>query len=542
VTLRYPCIACAAAALVLVQSSRSASDSGPNRVVDGRAQAAASRAEGDPAGKTRDDGRVARLADAARRLGSAVVLVGHPDGWRGTAFVISRKHRLLATTAHVADYDLASGGLLAVPNGTADAVRVERIWYHPGIIRRLDEGLYARSDDPRDGELTLLCPDVAVLQLSEGGPELPAECDLAPDEGPRALDSQPVGLLGFPGDEGPFWPTESHKAAAKFTGGVMTRVAGLPWDRGAPPGQGDWITSSAKLGNGSSGGPLFLADGRVVGLYSRPASEHPGSDTCSVKSRCVKEIILYYRLGDRVDGAPGRPEWGPDPNLPRLRRAVELVREADALRRRGDYRAAGARCNEAIRSVPGYAWAYLQRSKVYLGYSATSWGALSFEERARYTRWAFDDSLLCIEILAKSPEWMGPSRADTPAPSNDPYLIHAENMKNTSMLNDYSPRGLRMTVGYIDAMILPRKGLDDADRAFALNCRAQCRRFLGEWDGARRDFDEAIRLAPDEPRWRINRALLWERLGRPDLAAEDRRAAERLRREASAAPDADSSP
>ena len=46
--------------------------------------------------------QVRRLEAAARRLAPAVMYVGHPDGDSGTAFVISRKHRLLATNAHVA--------------------------------------------------------------------------------------------------------------------------------------------------------------------------------------------------------------------------------------------------------------------------------------------------------------------------------------------------------------------------------------------------------------------------------------------------------
>ena len=90
---------------------------------------------------TPDD--VVRLEEAALRLRPAICWVGRPDGTHATAFVISRKYRLLATAAHVADLAFDKGGLLAVPEGTTVAYRVERVWYHPGIVRKLDEGLYA---------------------------------------------------------------------------------------------------------------------------------------------------------------------------------------------------------------------------------------------------------------------------------------------------------------------------------------------------------------------------------------------------------------
>jgi hypothetical protein len=67
-----------------------------------------------------------------------VVLLGHPDSGYGSAFIISRKNRLLATVAHVADrFSEMDGILLAVPNDAAFEYRVERVWYHPALERNI---------------------------------------------------------------------------------------------------------------------------------------------------------------------------------------------------------------------------------------------------------------------------------------------------------------------------------------------------------------------------------------------------------------------
>ena len=52
--------------------------------------------------------------DRARRCGPSVMLVGDPEHFMGTAFVISSKNRLLATNAHVADKFYELGSMLAL--------------------------------------------------------------------------------------------------------------------------------------------------------------------------------------------------------------------------------------------------------------------------------------------------------------------------------------------------------------------------------------------------------------------------------------------
>ena len=59
-----------------------------------------------------------QLGNKVRTQEAAVFLVGHPKVGRGTAWVISKKHRLLATNAHVADIQFRAGSkIMAISAG-----------------------------------------------------------------------------------------------------------------------------------------------------------------------------------------------------------------------------------------------------------------------------------------------------------------------------------------------------------------------------------------------------------------------------------------
>src|SRR5688500_5552945 len=67
----------------------------------------------------------ADLGDFVRKSQQAVLLVGHPKHGRGTAWVISKQHRLVATNAHVADIlNDAGGSMMAIVNGTATVYKI----------------------------------------------------------------------------------------------------------------------------------------------------------------------------------------------------------------------------------------------------------------------------------------------------------------------------------------------------------------------------------------------------------------------------------
>ena len=126
------------------------------------------------------------LAAAARAVSQAVVLIGNPVSGIGTAFVISKRDRLLATAAHVADTWTTAGSLTVLCNGTATPCNVQQVWYHPGVVRGTGR-LLIRCRDPLLARWPGPCPDLAVVQLAEG-PELTAEVTLAtPEELQRTL-------------------------------------------------------------------------------------------------------------------------------------------------------------------------------------------------------------------------------------------------------------------------------------------------------------------------------------------------------------------
>src|SRR5262245_28405038 len=116
---------------------------------------------GDPAailGQTRDAGAlpfwtkpnaddIRTLGERAQAMERGIFVIGYSKN-HGTGWVISKKHRLLVTNAHVADIMVEAGGkMFAIPSGTSQVYRVQRIWYHPGV-RRIFQGDSIRSMDP----------------------------------------------------------------------------------------------------------------------------------------------------------------------------------------------------------------------------------------------------------------------------------------------------------------------------------------------------------------------------------------------------------
>jgi tetratricopeptide (TPR) repeat protein len=441
---------------------------------------------------------------------------------QATGFVISRRHRLVATAAHVADGDFGDWrALLGVPNGLSAAYRVERVWYHPATVRKLDNGLYARSTDPKDGEFAFRTPDIAVLQLSKGGPDLPAETVMADDDELRKANPQPIITIGFPGKVAHRWPTASRPASGVVEKGNLVWMLNEALQQDVPINERRCVWYSPFLQEGMSGAPVFLQNGHVIAIDSKGVLFDNGTSlSMGYRIDCLRELLYYYGLAEpnpRTEkAAASHPDWGPDPRLDELRQAVRCVREADTLRRTGYYRAASERCNEAIRLAPQYAGAFLQRSKVYLYYCGVNWKAISLEERLRYAEWAFEDSLRCIEIL---PEWSSPA------------LIYLESSIYLSLLRsdlDGFRREIQTVGEFLDEK-LPHAAFIDEEKSFAINCRAQCHQFLGNLTEAERDYSESIRLDPNEPRWYLNRAQFWDQRGKPELSASDRHEAQSLR-------------
>ena len=300
--------------------------------------------------------------------------------------------------------------MVAVINGTAQTYAVRRVWYHPGVMRELDDHFYVHSNDPHDGPINHRGPDVAVLQLSEEGPDLAAGLELASEAEINDLQDQAIGHLGYPVSSIDAWPTESRPVAASFATcviGMMTDFAGNDGQAtGSPLRQ--FLRFDSEAADGNSGSPMFLSNGHVVGLVMGMDRYpgHPYPDR-AFRIDCVSETLAYHKLDHAKFAGKQRSRaekgWGPDPRLDLLRKAVRLVHEADDLRKARQYAAALAKCNQALEIAPNDFGAYLQRSKVYLYELGTRFQELTFEQRVTYANAAYADSLRCAE---EDPHWI----------------------------------------------------------------------------------------------------------------------------------------
>jgi|GEM_PF-3552725 len=440
----------------------------------------------------------------------------------GAGFLVSREHRLLATAAHVADRAADSNTLVAFQNGTQARYRIDRIWYHPGLLREFDVGLYAASMNPQDGEISFPTIDVAILHLAEGEPALPKECDLANDEELQRLGRDPIGELGFYREEVEKISSKSRDDTAtlgtgRITGSVEYTRFSTGYDN-IPSERRQWIRTTPILGPGASGGALFLENGRVIALHSCSSQTDEGVPYCEfVRIDLLRQVLSHHKLLDRdrngLNREPNRRSDSDD-RLERLRRAIRLVSDVERLRSRGRYREACENCNKALQLAPDYGMAYFRRAEVFLNYCVANWKRLAVKDKRRFILLASEDVNKGVTFL----RWWHPT----------PDLFQAYINLYLDLISP-GKKEIPRNIAFLDELIeKPNHPLEKVDKARLVICRAQCRIVLGDYDGARRDFDEAVLLAPDEPQVYHNRAFFWERRGRPDLAADDRTHAARL--------------
>jgi len=294
--------------------------------------------------------------------------------------VISKKHRLLITNAHVADIDHdVEGQMVAVQNGTAQFYNVEKIWYHPGVRRFVKgvSGISVRSSDPDEGDIDTRSPDLAILQLGPDGPDLEAEFTPVGTDELSALFAQPVAIMGYPGSDNDDLPKDGGTAAATFHAGVISRITDFQLGTGATPHDQLFIQYTMATWGGFSGSPIFLPDGRVAAVHN---SSRPKEDRVKevrliahgVRIDCVLEMLVHHGLEPLLSfsidkGAPAVDRWV-DPD-PRTEAARALLAKADGLMKeavehwsKSEYALAVGKCDEALKVVPTYAQAFSWRA------------------------------------------------------------------------------------------------------------------------------------------------------------------------------------
>lgn len=482
-----------------------------------------------PAWTKPDEQSRGSLGRAMRDSQKGVLLVGHPDVGLGTAWVLSRQHRLLVTNAHVADMmHLAKGKMFAILNTTAQSFDVKRVWYHPGL-RRFPKGeaaVVVHSTKPTDGDVFPRSPDLAVLELSAEGPELPVELTMA-TPGELQVDElfgQSAALLGFPGHDTNSWPEKGSKALATFVDGVISRVTDFQLSPDSPDNERQFLQYTMATFPGFSGSPVVLANGHVIATHnmSRTVASQPGATKTiphGIRVDCLWELLAHHGLDAKVPLPVNKStlniaRWLQDsPEEINFRKAVVLVNQAaNLVYQKQDFEPAAAKCKEAIALAPNYSRAYLIRAHASINY----W----FKYRRQLSMDQAKEQLSLAATNAR--EYVRVSSSDVSG-----YLLMASVLNNMGSLtkqHDYNRDALNL----IDK-VLSIDGLSNYDRADAHSKRGVALDNLDRDDEALREHNEAIRLAPKEPVYYENRAEFWHYKKRPELEKEDYATAKKLR-------------
>ncbi len=474
------------------------------------------------------------LGKMTRALVKGVALVGAPKTGHGTAWVISREHRLLATNAHVADIMHRAGKMIAVPSGTSQVYNVERVWYHPGVQRYLggDASKSLRSMDPRDGPINTRSPDLAVLQLAAGGPELPVELPMATPEELKDLFAQPAAILGFPGHDFKWWPGQGEKAAATFHDGVISRITDFRLSASGGDSELQFVQYTMATWPGFSGSPVYLPNGHVVAVHNsvRPSGKGSFNEVKNiphgVRVDCLWELLVHHGLEGKVPIKFDRTalnirRWiEPDAREQKIRadfqRATNLVREARHLiYNKEDFKNGVDRCNEAVKLAPNLADAYRVRGDGFTNYWFKNRrdGGLAFADGMRMLDSAKWDAEKYVQLVG----------------STDPDAILTLTLvfNNTGAYKDDNSFNRK-------ALAVLRKleatdNLNNYNRARTLSQIGIALNNVGDNDEALRYHNAAINLEPNEPVFYETRADFWRALGRRDREQQDYATARKLR-------------
>ena len=467
--------------------------------------------------------------EAVRALKEGVFLVGGEKG-HGTAWVISKKHRLLATNAHVADINFKASGVKfqAMMNGTNRVYPITKIWYHPGVRRwpTEDKQLSVRSISHLMGDVNPSSPDVAVLQLGSEGPDLPVELALADPKVVFDLQTLPVGILGYPGTDTLDWPSKGQRALATFHEGVVSRVTDFNLDA-VPDELSQCLQYTMDTWGGFSGSPIFLKSGEVVALHnkSRPADPKGGSRNRfiahGVRVDSLWELLVYHKL-DNLVRPPIAPEqlfvkrWHqPDAALALYNKLNKLHAEArelvyDTL----DFQGGIDKCNEMIQLFDRFAPAYYTRAMAYNNMYFRNSKSYTFQKNAQLLTKALEDAEKNLNL----------HYADTVTALRGRITV-INNIGNLTGDRKYNYQALDQ----LDRL-LRVPGLTKFEIASALSSKATALANVGKTEDARLTHLKALQTYPDNEMLWENRASHFAANDNMQVARTDRAMAASLRK------------
>ncbi|WP_428150848.1 S1C family serine protease [Brevundimonas sp.] len=223
---------------------------------------AAQRAAADNIAPTTRSGRF-----QADRVARSVVRILHPVGnmiGSGTGFIVAPG--IVVTNVHVIE---GGGAVYAVVNGTTDAQRI------PGTVI---------AQFP--------IHDIAILRI----PGLTGRTiAIAGNEPAQGSD---VWALGFPGLADDFQTQDEQTAT--LTTGIVSRVYSGVTIQSDGGGETRLVQHTAQIAPGSSGGPLFDACHRVVGVNTQLASRNSSQVLSAVSSGILPELLRQQGVTPQV--------------------------------------------------------------------------------------------------------------------------------------------------------------------------------------------------------------------------------------------------
>ena len=460
------------------------------------------------------------LEGQSKVLYPGVFIIGHPKGGFGTGFVVSQEHRLIATNAHVADILYNARSLMAIGNDSTQVFKVEKAWYHPGVIRDV-VGTKARSQDPSDGDVYSQCPDVAVVRVG-GSEELPPALPLATPGELESLFAQPVGMLGFPGHDTLGWPGLGEEPQATYRQGVIARATDFENDANADTADLQFLQHTMANWYGFSGSPIFLTNGHVAAINNsaRTAEEGGLATTLAfgIRIDCLWELVAHHGLQDKLSLPVPVAELrlarfeGEDLELEKLARVWELLDRGAILQGQQKWAEAGRLMNEAIEIAPNCARSYTFKSLLHNEY-AGAYGNLSAEVESKQYELAVK--------YAKKALLLQPNDVDCllKAATNIAILKRRQGAREFGESKDVPE------VATIARNVLAAESLTPRQKAlayFTLSTSYASNRKILEY------VRKAIGIWPYEPSLFSSRARCYEYLGDRRKAAADRAKADTL--------------
>jgi len=475
------------------------------------------------------------LGQLGRDMERGIFFTGNPEHGTGTAWVISKKHRLLATNSHVADILHDAGGeMVAIPSGTAQVYKVVKVWYHPGVRRYLKNqpGMSIRSTDPREGAIDPYSPDLAILQLESEGPDLTVEFAPATADELKSLFARPAAISGFPGYDNKSWPKLGSKPVATYHDGVISRLTDFSLAPDAVPEELLFVQYTMSTWPGYSGSPVFLPSGHVAAVHNMGRKEQSRGVLQSIphgiRVDALLDMIVFHGLEDKmpftIDKSRANVErWTKaDEKTAQARatyaKAVALAEEAYQLVYVDEQYTAGVnKCNEAMKLVPNLPAAYRRRGGGFANYWFDSRDRLTTADQLKYLGYAEEDFRKASQL----------------EPSNSSHVLQlAMTYNNIGLVTgrvDGPSRALTIASNLLDS-----DNLISDDRSFAHSVRGVAYDNLDDGVAALREHDEAVRLGTPKslPTVLETRADFHEENGNYGQAQADRARARQLRAQA----------